>query len=279
MDRARRVLPQDQGFNAFPSIAIVVQQMVESEVSGVMFTGNPINTATDELMINASWGLGESVVSGIVTPDEYIVSHRNLKVLQKTLGSKKVQVIRDTAKGVGTASLRSAGRQARAFHLQRRAGRRTGRRRRKVQAAYEGMPQDIEWGYAGGKVYVLQSRPVTGVEFSGIPMSPNPCRATPTPCPTTTSGRGSSGRDVDRCDFAADVLLALLGSEPVPQRRRPCRRLSGAGLFDAPPVALLQGRVVLQRRGGSSPHHPVDPAAAQARHAAQDSQGLARGSG
>ena len=55
-----------QGFNAFPSIAIVVQQMVESEVSGVMFTGNPINTATDELMINASWGLGEAVVSGIV---------------------------------------------------------------------------------------------------------------------------------------------------------------------------------------------------------------------
>mgnify|MGYP000585429470 CR=1 FL=1 len=91
-----------QGFNAFPSIAIVVQQMVESEVSGVMFTGNPINTATDELMINASWGLGEAVVSGIVTPDEYIVSHRNLKVLQKTLGSKKVQVIRDTEKGVGT---------------------------------------------------------------------------------------------------------------------------------------------------------------------------------
>ncbi|WP_295680057.1 PEP/pyruvate-binding domain-containing protein [uncultured Nevskia sp.] len=155
-----------QGFNAFPSIAIVVQQMVESEVSGVMFTGNPINTATDELMINASWGLGEAVVSGIVTPDEYIVSHRNLKVLQKTLGSKKVRIVRDIEKGVGTVHQDVPDSLRELFTFTDERVGELADIGRKVQAAYEGMPQDIEWGYAKGKFYVLQSRPVTGVDFS-----------------------------------------------------------------------------------------------------------------
>ncbi len=155
-----------QGFNAFPSIAVVVQQMVESEVSGVMFTGNPINTATDELMINASWGLGETVVSGIVTPDEYIVGHRNLKVLQKTLGTKRVEIVRDHAKGVGTLHCEVEDARRERFTFTDDQVAELAAIGRKVQAAYEEMPQDIEWGYAKGKFYVLQSRPVTGVEFS-----------------------------------------------------------------------------------------------------------------
>jgi pyruvate,water dikinase len=157
---------KSQGFTAFPSIAVVVQTMVESEVSGVMFTGNPINTATDELMINASWGLGEAIVSGIVTPDEYIVSHRNLKVLNRTLGSKKVQVLRDHARGVGTLQQEVPESLREIFTLtEERVGELADIGRR-IQAYYEGMPQDIEWGYAKGKFYVLQSRPITSVEFS-----------------------------------------------------------------------------------------------------------------
>jgi pyruvate,water dikinase len=157
---------KSQGFTAFPSIAIVVQTMVESEVSGVMFTGNPINTATDELMINASWGLGEAVVSGIVTPDEYIVSHRNLKVLQRTLGSKKVQVVRDTDKGVGTVHKDVPENLREVFTFSDERVAELADIGRRVQAYYEGMPQDIEWGFSKGKFYVLQSRPITSVEFS-----------------------------------------------------------------------------------------------------------------
>ena len=155
-----------QGFTQFPSIAIVVQTMVESEVSGVMFTGNPINTATDELMINASWGLGESIVSGIVTPDEYIVSHRNLKVLNRTLGTKKVQVVRDAANGVGTVHQDVAESLREIFTFSDERVGELADIGRRIQAAYEQMPQDIEWGYAKGKFYVLQARPITGVDFS-----------------------------------------------------------------------------------------------------------------
>lgn len=155
-----------QGFTQFPSIAVVVQTMVESEVSGVMFTGNPINTATDEIMINASWGLGEAVVSGVVTPDEYIVRHKSFVVLNRTLGTKKVEIIRDVDKGSGTLhrdveeerSARFTFSDAQVAELAAIGGR--------IQTAYGEMPQDIEWGYAKGQFYVLQARPITGVDFS-----------------------------------------------------------------------------------------------------------------
>lgn len=155
-----------QGFNQFPSIAVVVQTMVESEVSGVMFTGNPINTATDQILINASWGLGEAIVSGIVTPDEYIVRHKTLKVLERTLGTKLVMTVRNPETGVGTVEKSVSEAQSKAFTFDDEHVARLADLGRRIQRAYDDFPQDIEWAYADGKFFVLQARPVTGVEFS-----------------------------------------------------------------------------------------------------------------
>src|SRR5690606_4404233 len=91
-----------QGFDHFSSsIAVVVQAMLEHEVSVVMFTGDPLNAATVQLMFNASWGLGEAMVSGIVTPAEIIVRPRALIILNKTLGSKAVRIVRNQESGRG----------------------------------------------------------------------------------------------------------------------------------------------------------------------------------
>jgi len=60
--------------------------MVNSEKSGVVFTVNPINNNRNEIMINSSWGLGEAVVSGIVTPDEYIYNKNSKKIIEKNAG-------------------------------------------------------------------------------------------------------------------------------------------------------------------------------------------------
>ena len=62
--------------------------MIESEVSGVMFTGNPLTARTDEIVINASWGLGEGIVSGILTPDEYTLDGHTMAVKKSVLGTK-----------------------------------------------------------------------------------------------------------------------------------------------------------------------------------------------
>ncbi len=155
------------GFDHFKtSIAVVVQTMVESEVAGVMFTANPINAATDQIMINASWGLGEAVVSGIVTPDEYIVSSRNLKVLNQTLGSKEHKIIRDTKSGNGTLQLSTPDTERAAFTFNDEQTAALADIGRRIQAAYEDFPQDIEWAYQDKKFYILQARPITAVEFS-----------------------------------------------------------------------------------------------------------------
>lgn len=154
------------GFTDFPSIAVVVQTMVASQVSGVMFTANPLNAATDEIMLNASWGLGEAVVQGITTPDEYIVRHKGMVLLDKTLGSKEVEIVRNPGTGHGTVQRDVDPARRAEFTLTDDQAVQLAEIGAGVQALYEGFPQDIEWGYADGEFYMLQARPVTGVEFS-----------------------------------------------------------------------------------------------------------------
>ncbi|EWT06400.1 hypothetical protein N864_21705 [Intrasporangium chromatireducens Q5-1] len=154
------------GFTDFPSIAVVVQTMVPSQVSGVMFTGNPLNAATDEIMLNASWGLGEAVVQGITTPDEYIVRHGDFVVLEKTLGSKEVEIVRNPQTGQGTVQREVEPARGEQFSFTDEEAVELAKIGAGVQELYDGFPQDIEWGYADGSFYVLQARPVTGVEFS-----------------------------------------------------------------------------------------------------------------
>ncbi|HZZ50077.1 MAG TPA: PEP/pyruvate-binding domain-containing protein [Pseudonocardia sp.] len=154
------------GFDATTGIAVVVQRMVSSEVAGVLFTANPMTAETDEIVVNASWGLGEAIVSGITTPDEYTVAHSDLRVKEKLLGSKERQVVREPRTGVGTVEQSVPEEQRVRFTLSDEQVAVLGDLGRRVQQHYGGFPQDIEWGYAEGQFHLLQSRPVTGVELS-----------------------------------------------------------------------------------------------------------------
>ena len=157
----------DKGFDsATIGIAVVVQTMVESEVSGVMFTGNPMNTATDEILINASWGLGEAVVAGLTSPDNYIVKWSDLHIRDQELGGKEREVVRNPVTGVGTVERDVDAERGAQFTLSIEQAQVLADLGRKVTEHYEMMPQDIEWAFAGGQFYLLQTRPITGVEFS-----------------------------------------------------------------------------------------------------------------
>ena len=148
------------------SIAVVVQQMVDSEISGVLFTANPLTARVDELVVNSAWGLGEGIVSGILTPDEYRVETDTLAVRKKALGTKAVEVVRDPETGVGTVTRPVDADRQNAFTLDDTQVADLGDLGRRVEQFYEGIPQDIEWGYADGTFYLLQSRDITGVEFT-----------------------------------------------------------------------------------------------------------------
>ena len=139
------------------AIAVVVQRMVDAEVAGVMFTADPVSGRRDRIVVDASRGLGEAVVSGRVTPDHYELDARG-RVLGWTPGRAEV-VIRGAA---GGGVVEEAGRAAGERLLDDPALAGLARLGRAVQDRY-GRPMDIEWALAGGRLWLVQARPMTAL--------------------------------------------------------------------------------------------------------------------
>ncbi|MHC1740322.1 MAG: PEP/pyruvate-binding domain-containing protein [Anaerolineaceae bacterium] len=151
------------------ALAVVVQQMVESDTSGVLFSANPLSGLRSETVIDATLGLGEALVSGLVEPDHYVVDTLTNEIRLKQIGSKKLS-IRATA-GDGTRQINEkAGEKQALTDEQILALAEMGKR---VQAHF-GSPQDIEWAFSGDKLFLLQSRPITSLFPlpEGIPAEP-----------------------------------------------------------------------------------------------------------
>jgi phosphohistidine swiveling domain-containing protein len=154
------------------ALAVVVQRMVYSQASGVLFTANPISGLRSETVIDASLGLGEALVSGQVEPDQYVVNTaaETPIILSKTLGAKSLAI--HSKPGGGTTTVQIAASQQQA--IPDAAILELARLGMCVQAEYQGAPQDIEWAWADEKLYLLQSRPVTSLYPlpEGMPAEP-----------------------------------------------------------------------------------------------------------
>lgn len=157
---------ENQGFDHFEvALSVVVQKMVNSEKAGVMFTANPINNNSNEIMINASWGLGEAVVSGSVTPDEYIVDKKSKEIIENHIAEKTTMIVKKDM-GVGTTEVKVSDHLGQ-DHINKECL--TNEETLtltnyglKIEEMY-GSHQDIEWGFDKDtkKLYILQSRPIT----------------------------------------------------------------------------------------------------------------------
>ena len=148
-----------QGFGqADMDIAVVVQLQILSTRAGVMFTIDPASGDHDRLVIEGSLGLGESVVSGQVSPDRYVVDKETLHILKRDVKRKEL-VIEPLPDG-GTRP-RALGRGVNPARPHRRRGAR-GREARDPRRRHYGTPQDTEWAFdEEGIAWMLQSRPVT----------------------------------------------------------------------------------------------------------------------
>jgi len=162
---------QDQGFvQTDVALSVVVQQMVSGEKAGVIFTVDPTTGNKDHLLINSSWGLGEAVVSGLVTPDDYLLDKNNGKVIEKNLGKKIKMIVEKGDSGVGTEVVKTAsylGEDAVIeSSLTDREIDKLYKQALKIEKIYDA-PQDIEWAIAGedSEVYLLQSRPITTLDL------------------------------------------------------------------------------------------------------------------
>jgi pyruvate,water dikinase len=139
------------------ALAVVVMAMVESETSGVMFTKNPITNSTDEIMIEAVLGLGEMLVQGIVTPDNYIVVKEGLEIKNKFVSSQEMQMVYDGQKNIEENVDAVQGEVQKLKDEQIKEVARLGI----LVENHYGKPQDIEWSFQDGKCYIIQSRPIT----------------------------------------------------------------------------------------------------------------------
>ncbi len=157
--RARAGIPPQEA-----TLAVVVQQMVASDVSGVLFTANPLTECRTEMVIEATFGLGEALVSGQVEPDQYIVAHegQSWRIKEKKQGAKAVVIRPDAAGGTKEETLDNANQQALpdAVILQ------LAQWGQHIQEHY-GAPQDIEWAVldpqGAAHIWILQSRPITSL--------------------------------------------------------------------------------------------------------------------
>jgi pyruvate,water dikinase len=139
-------------------LAVVVQQMVESTVSGILFTANPLTGRRRQAVIDASPGLGEAVVSGAVNPDHFVVNTATGEIVERRLGDKRVAI--RAAAGGGTQRVELAGQadEASLDDAQIRALADLGAR----AEAHYGEPQDTEWAVdPDGRTWLLQARPIT----------------------------------------------------------------------------------------------------------------------
>ena len=157
----------EQGFeHEKVNLSAIVQKMVDSEKSGVMFSSEP-STGEPQAVVEGAWGLGESVVSGSVSPDNYVVDRASKKVLSKYIATKDIMIIKDpkTLKTV-TIPVPAAKKDAQVLtedemvKLAEYA---------EILEKHYGIPQDIEWGVEGGKIYILQSRPITTIKAGAKP--------------------------------------------------------------------------------------------------------------
>src|SRR5215217_4415707 len=153
---------QRLGLPSEPRIGVVVQELVVADCAGVLFTRNPSNGA-DEIVIEANWGLGESVVAGLVTPDHFRLS-REGRVLERTPGTKDIEV-RVLPEG-GTREAEVPAELVRALCLGDKQLRELHALAMRCEKAFGGA-QDLEWAFAGGTLFLLQRRAVTSAMKKG----------------------------------------------------------------------------------------------------------------
>ena len=146
-------------------ISVGVQKMVNSKAAGVMFTINPVTGDRNQIVIEGNWGLGESVVSGAVTPDDFIVDKKTMKIIERRIANKTVEYIRDPETGK-TIHAEVPEERRKQPCLTDEEIMKLAELAKRIEEHYGGQPQDIEWAIDRDmkfpeNIFIVQSRPET----------------------------------------------------------------------------------------------------------------------
>lgn len=146
-------------------ISVGVQKMVNAKAAGVIFTINPVTGEPNQIVIEGNWGLGESVVSGAVTPDDYILDKKTLKIIEKKIPKKTVEYVQDPKTGKTIHADVPIKRQGQPCLTDKEIAK-LAELAKRIEKHYGGQPQDIEWAIDKSlsfpeNIFIVQSRPET----------------------------------------------------------------------------------------------------------------------
>ena len=168
----------------YVSVAVVIQKMVQSDISGIAFTVHPVTEDYDQMIIEAGFGLGEAIVSGQITPDSYVVSKSEMRILDVSVATQNRKLQKKDVRNAKTAKVRNNNETIEQLNnvsneednanewveLSETEGSKQKLTGKQIMEAAElfkhieqhyGFPCDIEWAFENGKFYITQSRPIT----------------------------------------------------------------------------------------------------------------------
>ena len=156
-------------------LAVLIQKMVDSVVSGILFTKDP-NTGENHMIIEAGWGLGEAIVGGEVTPDHYVLDGTTQRVVQKQISEQRVRLVREESGGNRREEVPPADQSVQKISDQRLQ--QLASLARVIESHYR-RPMDVEWCADDKSLYIVQARPVTTIpdEQRGAPKASAPASA------------------------------------------------------------------------------------------------------
>ncbi len=140
--------------------AAIIQEMIFGDISGVMFTGNPLNNDTDQILVNSAYGIGEGIVSGEIDADSWIVADDD-SIVKELIARKTGMITFDSERGSGTKNISVPADLVEERSLSSVQIVELAMLGRRIEGVFGYVPQDIEWCIKDGRIYILQSRPVT----------------------------------------------------------------------------------------------------------------------
>lgn len=225
------------------ALAVVIQELVFADVAGVMFTANPLNGKRSETTVTATWGLGEAIVSGVVTPDTLVVDKTTNRILHRQTAEKQIMTLRTET---GTAERAVPAAQQRKEVLSDSQAAELARLGTQIEGLYH-MPMDIEWalvltppdGKGNGEFAIVQARPITALPPDSSE-NVEPPLEWPIPHPKAVLARGSFA------EFVPEPVSPLFATLAVPIAHRATNQLMhsmGVSDEDSYILAVINGYV------------------------------------
>jgi pyruvate,water dikinase len=182
------------------ALAVVIQQLVDAEVAGILFTVNPVDGRRDHALISAAWGLGDAVVGGRVTPDEYVMEKKSGRMVRREVADKETMTVKVDD---GTVDQPVPENLRKIPALQETDLTELNRLGVEIEELY-GMPMDIEWALADGQFAIVQARPITALPEEEV----TPPEEWPLPDP---KGRYLRASIIDLMPDPLSPLFATMG--------------------------------------------------------------------